>query len=70
MLNMNKKLEQREKEGKIIKCGIVGAGQMGRGMVTQMVLMKGITPAVVSDIDLELAVHAFKYAGCGYRSYQ
>ena len=49
MLNMNKKLEQREKEGKIIKCGIVGAGQMGRGMVTQMVLMKGITPAVVSD---------------------
>ena len=63
MLNMNKKLEQREKEGNIIKCGIVGAGQMGRGMVTQMVLMKGITPAVVSDIDLELAVHAFKYAG-------
>ncbi len=40
MLNMNWKLEQREKEGKIIKTGIVGAGQMGRGMVTQMVLMK------------------------------
>ena len=34
MLNMNWKLEQREKEGKIIKTGIVGAGQMGRGMVT------------------------------------
>ena len=30
MLNMNWKLEQREKEGKIIKVGIVGAGQMGR----------------------------------------
>ena len=30
---MNWKLEQREKEGKIIKTGIVGAGQMGRGMV-------------------------------------
>ena len=29
MLNMNWKLEQREKEGKIIKVGIVGAGQMG-----------------------------------------
>ena len=53
----------KRKGRKIIKCGIVGAGQMGRGMVTQMVLMKGITPAVVSDIDLELAVHAFKYAG-------
>ena len=50
MLNRNWKLEQREKEGKIIKTGIVGAGQMGRGMVTQMVLMKGMTPAIVSDI--------------------
>ena len=63
MLNMNWKLEQREKEGKIIKTGIVGAGQMGRGMVTQMVLMKGITPAIVSDIVVDNAVHAFKYAG-------
>ncbi len=62
MLNMNWKLEQREKEGKIIKVGIVGAGQMGRGMVTQMVLMKGMTPAIVSDINIDLAVHAFKYA--------
>ena len=63
MLNMDKKLIKRQEDGQIIKTGIVGAGQMGRGMVTQMVLMKGITPAVVSDIDLELAVHAFKYAG-------
>ena len=63
MLNMNWKLEQREKEGKIIKTGIVGAGQMGRGMVTQMVLMKGITPAIVSDIIVDNAVQAFKYAG-------
>ena len=63
MLNMNWKLEKREEEGKIIRTGIVGAGQMGRGMVTQMVLMKGITPAIVSDIVVDNAVHAFKYAG-------
>ncbi len=63
MLNMNQKLMKREEEGKIIKVGVVGAGQMGRGMVTQMVLMKGITPAIVSDIKIENAVHAFKYAG-------
>ena len=62
MLNMNWKLEQREKEGNIIKVGIVGAGQMGRGMVTQMVLMKGMSPAIVSDINVDLAVQAFKYA--------
>ena len=63
MLNMDKKLLKRQEEGKIIKTGIVGAGQMGRGMVTQMVLMNGIMPAIVSDIKIENAVHAFKYAG-------
>lgn len=36
MLNMDKKLLKREEEGKVIRVGIVGAGQMGRGMVTQM----------------------------------
>lgn len=63
MLNMDKKLQKREEEGKISKTGIVGAGQMGRGMVTQMALMKGIMPAIVSDIQIENAVNAFKYAG-------
>ena len=63
MLNMNRKLLKRQQEGKIIRTGIVGAGQMGRGMVTQMVLMNGITPSIVSDIKVENAVHAFKYAG-------
>lgn len=63
MLNMNQKLIKRQQEGKIIRTGIVGAGQMGRGMVTQMVLMQGIMPAIVSDINVENAVHAFHYAG-------
>jgi len=54
---------KRQEEGKIIRTGIVGAGQMGRGMVTQMVLMQGIMPAIVSDINIDSAVHAFKYAG-------
>ena len=63
MLNMDKKLAKREEEGKIIRAGIVGAGQMGRGMVTQMALMKGIMPAIVSDIKLENVINAFHYAG-------
>jgi predicted homoserine dehydrogenase-like protein len=63
MLNMNQKLIKRQQEGKIIRTGIVGAGQMGRGMVTQMVLMQGIMPSIVSDINVENAVHAFHYAG-------
>ena len=63
MLNMDMKLAKREEEGKIIRTGIVGAGQMGRGMVTQMVLMKGIMPAIVSDIKFENVINAFHYAG-------
>lgn len=63
MLNMDKKLIKRQESGEIIMTGIVGAGQMGRGMVTQMILMNGIKPAVVADLKLELAVAAFKYAG-------
>ena len=59
MLNMDKKLAKREEEGKIIRAGIVGAGQMGRGMVTQMALMKGIMPAIVSDIKMDNVINAF-----------
>ena len=63
MLNMDKKLAQREAEGKIIRTGLVGAGQMGRGMVSQMVGMKGIMPAIVADIKIENVINAFHYAG-------
>ena len=63
MLNMDKKLAKREAEGKIIRTGIVGAGQMGRGMVTQMAMMKGIMPAIVSDIVIDNVINAFHYAG-------
>ncbi|MDD4372192.1 MAG: NAD(P)-dependent oxidoreductase [Anaerostipes sp.] len=63
MLNMDDKLLKREEEGKAIKTGIVGAGQMGRGMVSQMAMMNGIMPAIVSDIQVDNAVHAFEYAG-------
>ncbi|MDQ0202882.1 NAD(P)H-dependent oxidoreductase [Pectinatus haikarae] len=63
MLNMDQKLIKRQEEGKIICTGIVGAGQMGRGMVTQMAIMQGITPAIVSDIKIENVINAFHYAG-------
>ncbi|MDD3746634.1 MAG: NAD(P)-dependent oxidoreductase [Anaerostipes sp.] len=63
MLNMDEKLLKREQEGKAIRTGIVGAGQMGRGMVSQMAMMNGMMPAIVSDIQVDNAVHAFEYAG-------
>ena len=63
MLNMDKKLAKREEEGKIIRTGIVGVGQMGRGLVAQMVLMKGIMPAIVADHTIDKVLKAFRGAG-------
>ncbi|MBW4827794.1 MAG: NAD(P)-dependent oxidoreductase [Clostridiaceae bacterium] len=63
MLGLNKKLSQLDKEGKKIKVGLVGAGQMGKGMVSQMSLMKGMIPALVVDNDMESAVEAYTLAG-------
>jgi predicted homoserine dehydrogenase-like protein len=63
MINMDQKLIKREQSGEIIMAGIVGAGQMGRGLVAQMVMMKGIKPAVMADHKEVAAVDAFKNAG-------
>lgn len=63
MLNLNTRLKQLEESGKKINIGLVGAGQMGRGMTSQMFCMKGIRPAVISDINLDNAKKAYTLAG-------
>ena len=63
MIGMNYKLAELEKEGKPILAGIVGAGQMGKGMVSQMLSMKGMRPAVVVDVVLDNAKKAYTEAG-------
>ena len=63
MLNVDKKLIQREETGNVIEVGIVGAGQMGRGMISQMVLMQGMRPSIVSDIHIENVINCFYSAG-------
>ncbi|MEI6875846.1 MAG: NAD(P)-dependent oxidoreductase, partial [Spirochaetota bacterium] len=62
MLGMNEKLRKREEDGRPIRVGIVGAGQMGSGMVSQMMLMKGMRPSVVVDIRIENARNAYLHA--------
>lgn len=63
MLNLNARLKQLEENGKKINIGLVGAGQMGRGMISQMFCMKGIRPAIISDINLDNAKKAYIMAG-------
>ncbi|SMB95071.1 Predicted homoserine dehydrogenase, contains C-terminal SAF domain [Thermanaeromonas toyohensis ToBE] len=63
MLNINYKLAQLEEEGRFIKVGLVGAGQMGTGMVNQISLMKGMEVVIIADLDLERARQAYIYRG-------
>lgn len=63
MFGMSHELLKLEEQGKPIRIGIIGAGQMGRGMVSQTVLMKGMIPSVVVDIAQDNAKNALLNAG-------
>ncbi len=63
MIQINNKLRSLAEEGKSIKVGLIGAGQMGRGMANQIETMNGMETVVVADINVDLAVEAFKNAG-------
>lgn len=44
-------LNERERSSKgPVKVAIIGAGQMGEGLITQMEIMKGLSPAAVCDV--------------------
>lgn len=63
MLGMNRKLAKLEENGTPILTGIIGAGQMGKGMVSQMLAMKGMRPSFVADINIDSAKDALTHAG-------
>ena len=63
MFGIYEELLKLEEENKPLRPAIIGAGQMGRGLVSQTVKMKGIIPAVLADIQLDKAKKAFLNAG-------
>lgn len=52
------KLLEREQNGAPIKVGVIGAGQMGFGMVSQISTIPGMIVAGISDINLDAAKRA------------
>ena len=52
------KLLQREKEQNPIRVGVIGAGQMGYGMISQISTIPGMAVTGISDIRLENAQRA------------
>lgn len=56
------RLLERDKAGNLIRVAIVGAGQMGTEIITQIGEMKGIEVSVVVDLKEELARKGFSYS--------
>lgn len=63
MLGINRKLEELEQNGEIIKVGVVGAGQMGRGMISQIESMAGMRVVATADIQIGNVTNAYVKSG-------
>ena len=55
-------LEARQREGRRIRVGVMGAGEFGRALVTQLAQAPGMLPAAVADLDPDLARAALRAA--------
>lgn len=63
MIGLNKELIDRHNQGKPVRIGLIGAGQMGVDVVAEVTQMKGIDVVITADIDLERAKTAYNIAG-------
>nr|WP_300001680.1 NAD(P)-dependent oxidoreductase [Tissierella sp.] len=62
-MSINSKLSELHSVGKNIKVSLIGAGLMGKGMVSQMMLMKGMTPSLVVSNNINDAIESYTLAG-------
>jgi predicted homoserine dehydrogenase-like protein len=63
VIGINSELAERQKAGKPVKVGLIGAGQMGVDVVAQVTRMKGIEVVAVADIEIKRAKTAHEIAG-------
>ena len=59
-MTIYRQLLQREENDNPIRVGVIGAGQMGRGMIAQIATIPGMSVTGISDINLEAAQQAAK----------
>lgn len=60
MIGLNEELEQREDEGRPVRIGLVGAGQMGTDVIAETKMMKGVEVVASADIDIERAIAGYQ----------
>lgn len=63
MIGLYNKLNKLQEDNKSIKVSIIGAGLMGKGLVSQMMLVKGMVPSLVVSNKISDAVEAYTLAG-------
>lgn len=63
MLNLNSKLKELEEKGEKINIGLVGTGQMGRGIVDRVLRMRGMNIPIIANRTIERARETFELAG-------
>lgn len=62
-MSLYEQLVERERAGRPITVGLVGAGQMGTGLVSQVACMRGMRISAIADLAIERARHAFVASG-------
>lgn len=64
-MSYSRRLLEREREvGRPVRVGVVGAGQMGSGLIAQINRVPGLHISAVADIDPARATRALENAGC------
>ena len=61
-------LDRREREGRPVRIGLIGAGQMGTDIIVQTELMRGIEVVAAADAVPENVFTARAVAGNGARA--
>ncbi len=62
-MSLYDRLVARERSGRPIAVGLVGAGQMGMGLVSQVACMRGMRIMAIADLMIDRAHQAFRAAG-------
>jgi len=60
---LSERLAAREREGRPIRVGVVGAGRFGTMIVSQLAAIKGMRPSVVADLETPRARRALHHGG-------
>ncbi len=63
MFGLSEQMKQLEEAQQYIAIGLVGAGQMGTDIVSQISLMPSLRLLVTADINLDRAVESYRIAG-------